>query len=348
MTMPVALSKISSLHMSRHGSQERMDAGSPSEAPPSASLSSSTSGSVLRSCKRRRVSRDGSCSTSTGSVVTAFSGATDIFDGRSTTAYKNWLQAVQPTAATHDFASFIGKKVEAHADGVWTTGMDHCLHQGIMPSMTRTLPTDTLLPNKSQPFSIVWADNTDSICDLPSALTFLDNFTSNRYRTNATSSSPATGRSARRASNGAAAPSSLPSSSSLPQPPLPPHNAPAAAPASAGIFAGIPSGPGDLVDNLTRSGSFSFLSELFDTESLFDLRDFPVSRVMPPKGDAVEQLAASMHLVLDLADKYPHNSIAAHILDCVAQFLPALLCPCTRRGRVRHVVSNGKRFQRGD
>jgi hypothetical protein len=27
----------------------------------------------------------------------------------------------------------------------------------------------------------------------------------------------------------------------------------------------------DLVDNLTRSGSFSFLSELFDTQSLFEL-----------------------------------------------------------------------------
>jgi hypothetical protein len=55
-----------------------------------------------------------------------------------------------------------------------------------------------------------------------------------------------------------------------------------------------------------------------------------------------------MHLVLDLADKYPHNSLAAHIFDFVVQFLPALLCPCTRRGRVSHIVSNAKRFQRGD
>jgi hypothetical protein len=121
-----------------------------------------------------------------GSVVTAFSGDTDIFDGRSTTGYKNWLQTVQTTAATHDFASFIGKKVPDHTDGVWTTGMVQCLHQDIMPSMTRILPTDTLLPNKSQSFFIVWTDNTDSICDLPSVLTFLDNFTINRYRTNAT------------------------------------------------------------------------------------------------------------------------------------------------------------------
>ena len=148
-------------------------------------------------------------------------GATDIFNGTSTTAYRNWLQAMQPTAATQDFGTFIGEKVAAYADGVWTTGMVQCLHQGFTPSMTRTLPTDTLLPNKSQPFSIVWADNTDSICDLPSMLTFLDNFKSKRYRTNATSSSPATGRSARRASNGVADPSSLPSPSSLPKPPLP-------------------------------------------------------------------------------------------------------------------------------
>ncbi len=62
---------------------------------------------------------------------------------------------------------------------------------------------------------------------------------------------------------------------------------------------------GDLVDSLTRSGSFAFLSELFDTERLFELRDFRISRVMS-KDEAVEQLAASMHLVLDLADKCTH------------------------------------------
>ena len=127
-----------------------------------------------------------------------------------------------------------------------------------------------------------------------------------------------------------------------------PRDAPAATPAcTAGIFAGIPSRPGDLVDSLTRSRSFVFLSELFDNKRLFELRDFRIARVMP-KGEAVEQFAASMHLVLDLADKYPRDSLAAHILDCVAQFLPALLCPCTRRGRVRQIISSAKRFQRGD
>ena len=109
------------------------------------------------------------------------------------------LAAVQPTAAKHDYASFVTKKVAGQADGVWTTGTIQCLHQGILQSMTRQLPADTILPNKSQPFSIVWADNTDSICDLPSVLTFLDNHASNcHHRTNASRSSPATNGSARR------------------------------------------------------------------------------------------------------------------------------------------------------
>ncbi len=80
---------------------------------------------------------------------------------------------------------------------MWTTGTIQCLHQGILPSMTRTLPADTILPNKSQSFSIVWADNTDSICDLPSMLTYLDNHASNLHKADATRSST-TNRSARR------------------------------------------------------------------------------------------------------------------------------------------------------
>ena len=44
-----------------------------------------------------------------------------------------------------------------------------------------------------------------------------------------------------------------------------------------------------------RSDSFAFLSDLFDTERLFELRDFRFARIMP-KGEATEQFAASMHL----------------------------------------------------
>jgi hypothetical protein len=184
---------------------------------------------------------------------------------------------VQPTAASHVYASFIEEKVSVQCDGVWTTGTVQCLHQGILSSMTRTLPANSILPNNSHPFSIVWADNTDSICDLPSLLTYLDNFARKKHRADATRS-PTTGGRTRGVSNGAAAPSSLPSSSPLPRHPLPSSNAPAP---TAGIFAGIHSRPGDLVDLLTRSGSFGFLSDLFDTERLFELRDFALLELCP-------------------------------------------------------------------
>ena len=80
-------------------------------------------------------------------------------------------------------------------------------------------------------------------------------------------------------------------------------------------------------------------------DRLFELRDFRIPRVMP---FAIEQFAASMHLVLDPADKYPRDSLVAHILDVIPQFLPALFIPCSRRVRVRQIVSNAKRFQRGE
>ena len=75
---------------------------------------------------------------------------------------------------------------------------------------------------------------------------------------------------------------------------------------------------------LPRSGSFAFLGDLFATERRYELRDFRISRAMP-KGEATEQFAACMHLALGLADKYPRDSIAPHILDVVALFLPT---PC--------------------
>jgi hypothetical protein len=54
--------------------------------------------------------------------------------------------------------------------------------------------------------------------------------------------------------------------------------------------------------------------ELFDTERLFELHDFRIARVTP-KGESIEQFPACMHLVLDLVDKYPRDSLATHILD---------------------------------
>ena len=57
-------------------------------------------------------------------------------------------------------------------------------------------------------FSIFWAVDPDSVCDLPCLLTYVDNFASNRHKADATRT-PTTGRSARCASNGAAAISCL-------------------------------------------------------------------------------------------------------------------------------------------
>ena len=205
--------------------------------------------------------------------------------------------------------------------------------------MTHMLSTYIIFPNKSQPFSIVWVDDTGSICDLPCLLTYLDNHANNHHKADATWS-PTTNRNFRR--------------SSMVWQPLPPSHLPPLShrllsfsvmllrqypwPApSGGVFPGIHSCP-DLVDRLTRSGSFAFLIDLFDMECLFELRDFRIVRVMP-KGESVEQLETSVNLVLDLIDKYPRDSLATHILDCVAQFLPAFLCPYTRRGRVRQIIS---------
>jgi hypothetical protein len=211
--------------MQRHDSQERMEAGSPRADAPPASLDSRPLSSSSRSAKRRRVSPSGSPSTSQGSSVD----------------------------------SFFDIKVAAEEDGVWTTGKVQYLLQGIQSSMTRPLPVNNILTNKSQPFSIVWADNTDSICDLQCLQTYVDNYVNKRHKKAGATRSSTTNGSACSASNGVAAPSSLPSSSSLPQSPPPPHNPPAAAPASAaGIFTGIPSMPGDLVDSLTRTCIFSY------------------------------------------------------------------------------------------
>ena len=124
--------------------------------------------------------------------------------------------------------------------------------------MKRLLSVNRVLPNKSHPFSIVWVDDTDSICDLPCLLTSI-------------------------------------------------------------VF-------GQLCEQTPQTDA---------------------SQVMH-KGETIEQFATSMHLVLDLVDKYPRDTLAAHILDVVAQFLPVLLTTCCRRDRVRQIVSNTKRFHRGE
>ena len=97
----------------------------------------------------------------------------ETYDGSSNTEYKDWLESVQPTVTSHEYVSLVTKKVEAQANGVWTTGTIQCLRQDLFQSMTRTLPVNTILPNKSQSFSTLWADF--------------------HHRTNANRSSPAHG-----------------------------------------------------------------------------------------------------------------------------------------------------------
>ncbi len=193
--------------MERYDSYERMEVGSPCATVPSVSLDSNPLRSSLRSAKRRLVSHSGSSSTSQGSIVTAISsGVTDTFDGHSNAAYKRWLEVIQPTTVKHEYASFFEVKVATEEHGVWTTGKVQCLFQGIQSSITRTVPANSIWPNKSQPFSIVWADNTDSICDLQRLLTYVDNYLNKRrYKADATRSSTTNGGSCR-TSNGAAAP----------------------------------------------------------------------------------------------------------------------------------------------
>ncbi len=100
-----------------------MEVGSPRAASPPAPLDSSPLSSSLSSAKRRRVSDIGSPSTSQGSIVTTISsGTTDTFDGLSTSAYKDCLQAIQPTVAKYEYVSFVEVEVNAEEDGVWTTG----------------------------------------------------------------------------------------------------------------------------------------------------------------------------------------------------------------------------------
>jgi hypothetical protein len=88
------------------------EAGTSRATTPFAPLESSPSSYSLCSAKRRHVSPSGSPSTSQGSIVTAISlEVSDTFDGRSNTAYKHWLEGIQPTATMPEYVSFIDEKV---------------------------------------------------------------------------------------------------------------------------------------------------------------------------------------------------------------------------------------------
>ncbi len=88
----------------------------------------------------------------------------------------------------------------------------------------------------------------------------------------------------------------------------------------------MPSIPGDLVDLLTRNGTFEFLEDLHETGRLWDLRNFRIPRLVP-RGAASRDFGDSLKSILALAESYPAQSLPLYILRAFAQFLPALLCP---------------------
>jgi hypothetical protein len=115
----------------------------------------------------------------------------------------------------------------------------------------------------------------------------------------------------------------------------------------AGIFDGVHSIPGDLVDLLTRNGTFVFLEDLHETGRLWDLRNFRIPRLVP-RGTASKDIGDSLEAILALAERYPAQSLPLYILRAFAQFLPALLMPRSRRGKPMHVSLNARRFQKGE
>ena len=141
-------------------------------------------------------------------------------------------------------------------------------------------------------------------------------YTEDKHRRLSSTSSSAQGG----AASQQAAPSSGATSSPPPPPPHPPHppqaagvRQPAAAarapPRDLEHFVGVHSFPNDLVDILTRNGSFAFLEDLYTQNKLFELRNFRLPRTTP-KGDALDDFAACMQLVLSLAEKFPRQSLA--------------------------------------
>jgi hypothetical protein len=54
--------------------------------------------------------------------LSAISGIMDTFQGRSTTACKNWLKAIQHSAAKCQYASFVDAEVAEQFDGESVTG----------------------------------------------------------------------------------------------------------------------------------------------------------------------------------------------------------------------------------
>jgi hypothetical protein len=331
--------------------------------PAGSTSPSSPQGLETRSRKRTRTDSASSPSAASngtlGAVVDAHRDirrvTADSYQGHTPSTYKAWLQGIDPqTAGKPAYTSYISAKVAQPFETGWGVGVVCCIAADPrLKSMTRMPAPDALRPTKSQPFSIIWEDNTDSVVDLRTLLQIVRNHEQGLHKPS-TSIPPPTSNGARAqstvVSQGAAAPSP---SSALPPPQVHAPQAPAAAAASAraapgaSIFDGVPSIPGDLVDLLTRNGTFAFLEDLHETGRLWDLRNFRIPRLVP-RGAASRDFGDSLKAILTLAERYPAQSLPLYILRAFAQFLPALLMPCSRRGKPRHVSLNARRFQKGE
>jgi hypothetical protein len=92
--------------------------------------------------------------------------------------YRTWLQCIDPqTAGKPACTSYIGAKVAQHFETGWGVGVVCCIvSDPRLKSMTRTPAPDALRPTKSQSFSIIWEDNTDSVVDLRTLLQIVRNY----------------------------------------------------------------------------------------------------------------------------------------------------------------------------
>jgi hypothetical protein len=120
---------------------------------------------------------------------------TDSYQGNTASAYRTWLQSIdQQTTGKPAFTSYIGAKVAQHFETGWGVGVFRpalrnrlgcrcCITADPrLRSMTRTPAPDALRPTKSQPFSIIWEDNTDSVVDLRTLLQNVRNYEQGLHR----------------------------------------------------------------------------------------------------------------------------------------------------------------------
>ena len=266
---------------------------------------------------------------SPAAASTVLSAAT--FTGGTNNRYKEWLELVTPDG-TPSYASFVGRRVQ-HDFGngdVWS-GKVQSITQGLRSSHIRTPASDSIFPTKSRPFTIVWSDDTDSAVSFADLQTML-------VPSGATSQPP-TGLGSSPQSQGAAR-------RHVPPPP-PPANPPSAHVPNLTIFHGLASSPGDIVDNLTRNGSFAFFEQLHARGDLFRLLDYRINRISVT-GTVQDNFADCHKLILQLTVRFPKRSLPRRLLALVTRSLPSLLLPASRRGRPQHVTRNATRFMQGD